>query len=49
MVGQTRVHLDEVDGLGYFMTGSRCAAINRCDGQSIADDLMKKLGILRRI
>lgn len=46
-IGNTRVHLDEVDGLGSFMelevllsTGQR-----EEDGQKVAADLMERLGI----
>lgn len=47
MVGQTRVHLDDVQGLGHFM---ELEVVLRPDqtleqGQSIADDLLVKLGI----
>jgi len=47
MVGQTRIHLDEVEGLGQFMElevvmqeGQRDA-----EGQAIAEDLMNRLGV----
>ena len=49
MVGQTRVHLDRVHGLGDFMElevvlgGGQSAA----DGESIAERLMGELGIAR--
>ena len=48
MVGQTRVHLDEVEGLGHFMELEVVLRGDQSDvdGQSIADDLMKKLGVL---
>ncbi|XP_020293805.1 uncharacterized protein LOC109859704 [Pseudomyrmex gracilis] len=47
MVGQTRIHIDEVDGLGYFL---ELEVVLREDqdikaGQKIADDLMRALSI----
>jgi len=47
MVGQTRIHLDEVDGLGQFIELEvvLLPEQNDADGQSIAEDLMQKLGI----
>jgi len=47
MVGQTRVHLDDVDGLGQFMELEVVLRDGQSDaqGQAIANDLMKKLGI----
>lgn len=49
LVGQTRIHLDDVAGLGLFMElevvlepGQKAAA-----GNAIARDLVKKLGILK--
>jgi len=47
MVGQTRVHLDEVEGLGQFMELEVVLRPGQSDaeGQDIADDLMKKLGV----
>ncbi|HTX91857.1 MAG TPA: class IV adenylate cyclase, partial [Anaerolineales bacterium] len=47
MVGQTRLHLDEVEGLGQFMELEVVLRPGQTDmeGQSIADDLMVKLGI----
>ena len=47
MVGETRVHLDDVDGLGYFMELEVVLRRDQSDneGQAIANDLMKKLGI----
>ena len=47
MVGQTRVHLDDVDGLGQFMELEVVLRDGQSDaqGHAIANDLMKKLGI----
>lgn len=47
MVGQTRVHLDDVDGLGQFMELEVVMRPGQSDedGQSIARDLMTKLGV----
>jgi predicted adenylyl cyclase CyaB len=47
LVGQTRVHLDDVEGLGYFMELEVVLRGDQSDmdGQAIAHDLMKKLGI----
>ena len=47
MVGQTRVHLDDVQGLGYFMELEVMLEEGQSDmeGQSIAEDLMQKLGV----
>ena len=47
MVGQTRVHLDDVEGLGQFMELEVVLRDDQSDaeGQAIANDLMKKLGI----
>jgi len=47
MVGQTRIHLDVVEGLGHFM---ELEVVMREDqsnteGQAIAEDLMRRLGI----
>ena len=46
-VGQTRVHLDDVEGLGQFMELEVVLHDDQSDdeGQAIANDLMKKLGI----
>lgn len=47
MVGQTRVHLDDVEGLGQFMELEVVLRDDQSDGagQAIANTLMKKLGI----
>ena len=47
MVGQTRIHLDEVDGLGQFMELEVVmqAGQSEAEGQSIAEDLMRSLGV----
>jgi predicted adenylyl cyclase CyaB len=48
MVGQTRIHLDDVRGLGQFMELEVVLRPDQTDeqGQAIAEDLMRKLGIL---
>jgi predicted adenylyl cyclase CyaB len=48
LVGQTRVHLDDVEGLGKFMELEVVMRPDQSDdeGQRIAEDLMQKLGIL---
>jgi len=47
LVGQTRVHLDDVEGLGQFMELEVVLNPHQSDaeGQAIAEDLMYKLGI----
>lgn len=47
MVGQTRLHLDEVEGLGQFVELEVVMRPGQSDaeGQAIAEDLMAKLGI----
>lgn len=47
MVGQTRIHLDDVDGLGHFMELEVVmrAGQSDADGQAIAEDLMRRLGV----
>lgn len=47
MVGQTRVHLDDVEGLGQFMELEVVMRRDQsdADGQAIANELMQKLGI----
>jgi len=47
MAGQTRIHLDDVEDLGYFMELEVVMRAGQSDqdGQAIANDLMKKLGV----
>jgi predicted adenylyl cyclase CyaB len=47
LVAQTRVHLDEVEGLGQFMELEVVLRPEQSDleGQVIAQDLMKRLGV----
>lgn len=47
LVGQTRVHLDDVDGIGQFMELEVVLNPGQTDaeGQAIAEDLMSKLGV----
>jgi predicted adenylyl cyclase CyaB len=47
LVGQTRIHLDDVEGLGQFMELEVVmqAEQSDADGQAIAEDLMARLGV----
>jgi len=47
MAGQTRIHLDDVEGLGHFMELEVVMREGQGDaeGQEIAEDLMRRLGI----
>jgi len=47
MAGQTRIHLDEVDGLGSFIEVEVVLSPNQTpeEGRSIVSDVMEKLGI----
>ena len=47
MVGQTRIHVDDVKGLGHFMELEVVMREdqNDADGQAIAEDLMRRLGV----
>jgi predicted adenylyl cyclase CyaB len=47
LAGQTRIHLDEVEGLGQFMELEvvLCDGQTEAEGQAIAGDLMTRLGI----
>ncbi len=49
LVGQTRVHLDDVEGLGQFMELEVVMKDGQSDaeGQAIAEDLMASLGVER--
>jgi predicted adenylyl cyclase CyaB len=49
LVGQTRVHLDDVEALGKFMELEVVLHPDQSDaeGQAIAEDLMSKLGVKR--
>ena len=49
MVGQTRVHVDDVEGLGHFMELEVVIQAGQSDpqGQAIAEGLMTSLGIER--
>jgi len=47
LIGQTRIHLDEVEGLGQFMELEVVLRPGQpdADGQAIAAELMAKLGV----
>jgi len=47
MVGQTRIHVDDVEGLGHFMELEVVMREGQSDaeGQAIAEDLMRRLGV----
>ncbi len=47
MARQTRIHLDEVEGLGHFMELEVVmrAGQHDAEGQAIAEDLMRRLGV----
>jgi predicted adenylyl cyclase CyaB len=49
LVGQTRVHLDDVEGLGHFMELEVVMQDGQSDaeGQEIAEGLMASLGVER--
>jgi predicted adenylyl cyclase CyaB len=49
LVGETRVHLDDVDGLGQFMELEVVMQEGQSDaqGQAIAEGLMRSLGVER--
>ena len=47
MIGQTRVHLDDVEGLGHFLELEVVLRDGQSDtdGQAIAESLMQELGV----
>jgi len=49
LIGQTRIHLDDVEGLGYFMELEVVMKAGQSDAeaQEIAEDLMTSLGVER--
>lgn len=50
MVGQTRIHVDDVEGLGQFMELEVVMQVGQSDaeGQAIAEALMTSLGVKRQ-
>ena len=50
LVGQTRLHLDDVEGLGHFMELEVVMrdGQSEAEGQAIAEDLMTRLGVERK-
>ncbi|XP_033991667.1 uncharacterized protein LOC117487123 isoform X3 [Trematomus bernacchii] len=50
LVGQTRVHLDAVEGLGNYMELEVVMRPEQTveDGQKVAEDLMEKLGVSKQ-
>jgi predicted adenylyl cyclase CyaB len=49
LAGQTRIHLDDVEGLGQFMELEVVLREGQTDaeGQSVAEELMARLGVLK--
>jgi predicted adenylyl cyclase CyaB len=47
LAGQTRIHLDEVEGLGHFMELEVVLTPGQSDaeGMAVAEDLMRQLGV----
>lgn len=47
MSGQTRIHIDEVDGLGFFVEFEVVLRLDQSedDGRRVAESLMKRLGV----